>query len=540
MSASPDRSSYATAQQSHDGQPRYYFGAKNIQRVRDSTLLTSSQEEPDSSESTYSDERSICNAIKVTSSNEDRRSHESAYYMGPALEDGLARHIAMFIPLDSSSGSRSTTPHRHPKRTGRREGQVWWRTLMLSDHGPQRPKQPASDPSNDTMEAAVPEVTSDRRRNAFSLAALDMKGFSPTWPRPLAPAVRVHQPPYPPLQRMPTPPGLPSFNTPEAVYYSAQFLGAGNGGHSDISHPPNTNSPSSWATSWATSYSDAFRRFFGLPTPTELTNRRSVAGIGRADDGTIVQGRFPHRQSGHGIGTNRRLEDHPFHQIDLPSASLAEEGTSADADSEVASAKHSNLHSDRGPQLSILPSAGRPRPSSGDPLQSALPQSAAQRSRRLGNFAATSGIQHISPRQGTITSAATPTTSQIDSAQVLGAPYRRLPPSPLQSVLVQDSPNATDEEHTKEIPTVSEILAWLAVRFYMCCCLGYSCLHRFTEAQDPLEVTTSRETYTTARTRISAEEGSQSTGKTLLSSLIAPVYGLFHSCPRTPAQSTAP
>ncbi|KAJ5949021.1 hypothetical protein N7454_000605, partial [Penicillium verhagenii] len=51
----------------------------------------------------------------------------------------------------------------------------------------------------------------------------------------------------------------------------------------------------------------------------------SVIGIGRAPDGTVVQGRFPHRQSGHGTSLARQLDDHPFHNNNaLPTASISQ------------------------------------------------------------------------------------------------------------------------------------------------------------------------------------------------------------------------
>ncbi|PGG96459.1 hypothetical protein AJ79_09584 [Helicocarpus griseus UAMH5409] len=138
--------------------------------------------------------------------------------------------------------------------------------------------------------------------------------------------VEPTQPVYPPPVRSPTPPGLPSFGSPEAINYNAeqarrarllnQQASLAGGG---FQHPPTADDEEE--TSCCAS---GLRRLLGLPSCTTPRPPVLPAGtIARADDGTMVRGRFGARQSGHGIGagpTARGLESHPFHRSSLPAA----------------------------------------------------------------------------------------------------------------------------------------------------------------------------------------------------------------------------
>lgn len=250
----------------------------------DSSSLSPSQDNPGSSET-------IFNAIRVSTPNWSARRSGTAYDMGPVIEEGLAADIAMFIPADSSHDDQS-------RRGNKNADTAWCQSHMHSEQVSHR--------LADTQHA---------HRRAISLDTTDRNLPSPNWPRKLGSAVTTVQPPYPPPQRQPTPPGLPSFNTPEAVYCSAQFL-VGQNGRAGPQHSIPGNGQR------AASYGDTLRRFFGLSLSTETRAGiiPSAIGIGRAEDGTMVQGRFPYRQSGHGINLTRQLHDHPFHQDHLPAA----------------------------------------------------------------------------------------------------------------------------------------------------------------------------------------------------------------------------
>ncbi|KAL8900280.1 MAG: hypothetical protein Q9192_001152 [Flavoplaca navasiana] len=108
-----------------------------------------------------------------------------------------------------------------------------------------------------------------------------------------------------PPERMPTPPGLPTFNTPEAINYRL---------------------PSPQLT-----FREKFRRH---PTPEEITYHRQTAHLPpgvvmRGEGGELIRGRW--RQgglSGHtGYGNQGALDSHPFNRA--PMAGIASEADDA-------------------------------------------------------------------------------------------------------------------------------------------------------------------------------------------------------------------
>ena len=114
-----------------------------------------------------------------------------------------------------------------------------------------------------------------------------------------------HQPSYPLPEREPTPPGLPSFGSPEAVDLLAQQA-------QGVDRPPRVWLRQAGGLDLCTS----------SPRPNEQQRRVSLpAGfVARADDGTFVRGRFGSRVSGHGVGggvggAGRGLESHPWHRM---------------------------------------------------------------------------------------------------------------------------------------------------------------------------------------------------------------------------------
>lgn len=142
------------------------------------------------------------------------------------------------------------------------------------------------------------------------------------------------QPTLPPPRRIPTPPGLPSFGSPEAMRYRqpSRFSHGRRSSSQSSQQLPQTRAEGT-ADARGNSGSGAFpsrggslRRFllsWVEPQPAPL-----VPGVvGRAEDGTLVRARFGTRQSGHGIGAgpgSRGLQAHPFHRRTLPVARINE------------------------------------------------------------------------------------------------------------------------------------------------------------------------------------------------------------------------
>ncbi|PGH02042.1 hypothetical protein GX51_04854 [Blastomyces parvus] len=144
--------------------------------------------------------------------------------------------------------------------------------------------------------------------------------------------VEPTQPLYPPPVRSPTPPGVPSFGSREAIHYNPT--------HANRSRPSNHQAPASRRGTQQNLAADdeeddsccasGLKRLFGLPSCMGARQPALPTGaIARADDGTMVRGRFGARQSGHGVGagpTSRGLESHPFHRSSLPTARVKDAG----------------------------------------------------------------------------------------------------------------------------------------------------------------------------------------------------------------------
>ncbi|KAL8716899.1 MAG: hypothetical protein Q9225_005810 [Loekoesia sp. 1 TL-2023] len=111
-------------------------------------------------------------------------------------------------------------------------------------------------------------------------------------------------PQYDPPERMPTPPGLPKFNTPEAINYRLP-------------------SPQ-------LSFREKFRR---RPTPEQIEYRRQTSHLPpgvvmRGENSELIRGRW--RQGGHsghtGYGTQGALENHPFNRAPMAQIAGEDEG----------------------------------------------------------------------------------------------------------------------------------------------------------------------------------------------------------------------
>lgn len=427
---------------------------------------------------------SIYNAIRVPTPSHSVRRSGTAYDMGPLMEEGLAANVAMFISSDSSDDP-SSTQHRPPQYGGKTVETVWWRSHMGSDQVSHRPPYSSS----------LLADTQHSRRRAISLDATTNNCSDPNWPGNLGSAVKTVRPLYPPPKRSPTPPGLPSFNTPEAVHCSSQILvgqGGQNGRRQGI---PGER---------ATSYGDFFRGFFGLSHssgPGQGSPR--PVGIGRAEDGTLVLGRFPYRHSGHGTYMARQLQDHPFHQNALPVAECESEIHRDESDLEAANTKETETLSRSRRRVRILtpPSIRRLWPTSNGPSTSIPENVALVRARNPTRPVSLLGLRQTSPRLD-VPSRASPSTGEVESSvQGVGLMGARDPsiPAQLQSVLEQNRSEERVNPASRGQHAVSDAVFWLPSQLYAHCCLGNHCVHESREDLEALDVVASGDTYTTAR-----------------------------------------
>ncbi|CAG7920994.1 unnamed protein product [Penicillium olsonii] len=275
-----------------------FFSASQSLRRKRPVASDSTSPYLDSLGSAQSDEASIFDAIRVVTPTPDKQSlrfYASLNQASHVHERGLAVNLARFVPTDPQASFVVSDLPTQRQISGSNQGD---HRKILSDqnwHAP-RPRKPGPGPAS----LRAPRYL---HRKAVSLGGTD-NPRGPRWPGPAQPAIVLVQPRYPPPERSPTPPGLPSFGSPEAMRYSARFLMRDTGARARGNVGPDPQ---------RSSYSEAIRRFFGLSTPTPRVDMRSVTGIGRAEDGTMVQGRFPVRQSGHGTNVVRSLHDHPFH-----------------------------------------------------------------------------------------------------------------------------------------------------------------------------------------------------------------------------------
>ncbi|KAF7713682.1 Uncharacterized protein PECH_000613 [Penicillium ucsense] len=247
----------------------------------------------------WSDEKDIYNASVVDASNRNSRQCESDYRMAPVLEEGMAANIAMFIPAPSSNGSPLSTLNRNYQKRGR----VPASTLLCRDQAL------SEQHTGIRVQTAQTTHRAHAHRKAISLDNVPQQRPR-NWPGKPGQAIMPNRPQYPAPRRVPTPPGLPSFNTPEACRLASQFLlRESDRAGGTVNHGNNLGRS-------LNSYGDAIRRFFGWSTTANPQNTsQRYAGIGRADDGTIVHGRLPFRQSGHNVNMARNIHDHPFAQI---------------------------------------------------------------------------------------------------------------------------------------------------------------------------------------------------------------------------------
>ncbi|CAG8904901.1 unnamed protein product [Penicillium egyptiacum] len=502
--------------QSSNAHSQSFSASQNLRRgKRHDSDSISAYDNPDSSESVLSDERSIYNAIRVTTPSESSpRFYASFAHENPVHEQGLAVNLARFVSTDSQDDQ---TPIHVPARRGKRQrivGKLGDHTKLLSDQCWQATHRSRRALSRTT---SVPEPHRSSHRKAVSLGEGSIR--RPRWPGGLGPAVATVQPRYPPPQRTPTPPGLPSFGTSEAMTISQRFMIPDNGARSRANLQgggPASGQPSS--------YGDTLRRLFGLPSSASQANGISVNGIGRAEDGTLVQGRFPHRQSGHGMHVGRPLQDHPFHQRNLPIAHHEAAGTSHDPYIEAAHTKGGLGGSPSRRVQPVTRSSSRPFPSNPAPA-------VVNRPPRPRATALLSLSHNLAASDG-------PTVSAESSAQGTRATGDHLPPNPsrLHSAFTMAvCGGGADEGSHASTPVCPDILSWVKFHTCLCCCSG-----SHEESDDSLGVTSSRDTYVTAQSQVSptASQNENSEENTRLHSFqewISSLYGVMFPTLVSPA-----
>ncbi|KAJ5476393.1 hypothetical protein N7475_002122 [Penicillium sp. IBT 31633x] len=511
--------------QSSSPNSQFFSASQSVRRgkrpCRSDSL--SPYDDPESSDSIQSDEKSIFNAIRVTTPDDTSpRFYGSLAQENPVHEQDLAVNMARFVPSGSQDDQSPTNELIRRGRPLRMAGNLEHHAKLLSDQywqGKCRPGLPFGGTTS------VPDPPRAVHRKAVSLGVNDRNTPRPRWPGNLGPAIMTAQPWYPPPKRTPTPPGVPSFGTPEAMRYSAQFLMPANGTRTTAVSARGGASDDHRGSS----YGDAIRRFFCLSSASRSSGF-SIRGIGRAEDGTIVQGRFPYRQSGHGTNIGRPLHEHPFHQRNLPVAH-AESADITRHGNEAARAKGGLGQSpSRHVQPPVNSSSRRHSPSSGRALSfPSNPESARNFPRQPRANAIFGMSRNLSGSNVTSTSA--PSASPVEpSVQGTRANGDHLPstPSRLHSVFTMAARGSGADEPPPPVMTVcQDVFSRIKVQTCLCCS---SENHEEPDNSDPLGEITSQETYATARSQISPA-GSQTAeieGNTRLHKLqawISSVYG---------------
>ncbi|KAB8254198.1 hypothetical protein BDV32DRAFT_157148 [Aspergillus pseudonomiae] len=331
-----------------------------------------------------------------------------------------------------------------------------------------------------------------RHRKTASVNDADAKVKASRWLGSIASPASPVLPTYPPPVRMPTPPGLPSFGSEEAVRCSARLP--------VHSAPSNGQSQQRGRCSNAAdgnrveSYGESLRRFFGISSLSAFRSTGRECTVVRAVDSTVVQGRFPHRHSAHGVGANGRLHDHPFHRRNLSMAQCGgiDEGGGAAVQTRPSDTEHCS-HIKR--QNSIHPGNHLPVP----------------RPQHISSS--------ISPGPSCSVTTQSATTSNSADGRALEPGARRTLVMDMSAILAAE-PSGCSPTQTRSTaePSIHEGCVtldgqrgrWLQasniVNYYFCCCGGAR------NEQDTIVYvnTASNDTYATARSRVSDDSAAPS------------------------------
>ncbi|KAL4882021.1 hypothetical protein BJY04DRAFT_217715 [Aspergillus karnatakaensis] len=305
----------------------------------------------------------------------------------------------------------------------------------------------------------------------------------PGWPKNIKSPVSPTLPEFPPPVRSPTPPGLPSFGTEEARSYDFR-IGA---------RPPDPSHSES-----------LLRRLFQRGVSPPQGSQQPPPRV-YAEDGTAVLGSFPQRQSGHGTSGSKGIDNHPFHQRNLPVAQY--DGTSAEAiePSSVASADSYWERGEATLQWLLSDRARRRSPPDSTPSNPALPPLGGSVRRPDSYQTCVSGVQepntqgrNVRPGQSTL------------ADQCFLAPTQ----SAVPTIAQEGGGTGDDATNNKQYPSLGKQFMEGA-RYVLCCCRG---AEEEPEAPRPNPInttitattatttnTTTQDTYVTARDQTSNE-----------------------------------
>ena len=279
-------------------------------------------------------------------------SENNPYYQHPDTQPGSynqwhATRLDPIIERNSPSSFRTSTPLPRVSASPARQPHVVQSQDSIRSihppHGPDPiPKQRTSDTPQHFRSLSLNDVDTSPKtiKCCPSLPSQHVPSSSSTTSQILDrifpfPAMPLH-PTYDPPHRVPTPPGIPSFGTREALALRldpprsetssifgrpripAESLNSGS--------PPlrKSNEQPQSPTQARSLPMDMFQRIMGLNRPvpapplTSSTDAERTAPIpahvqalARAPDGTYVRGAFGSRMSGHGVG-RRGLVGHPY------------------------------------------------------------------------------------------------------------------------------------------------------------------------------------------------------------------------------------
>ena len=265
--------------------------------------------EIDSSESVPSSHSSIFEALYCSPSSENAEGKPSwigTFITGGSRNNSVGSEDGIMVEQSITMESPPIRSTHHPTPLEPIIEQKSYSTLrpQLSFSVRQKPSLPLLEKQESTIE--VKDTPSARRKLSFSLDDLTVfkrpsrffknsssSASSNAIPQPDTevkyPTIPAGQPP----PRMPTPPGLPTFNTPAA---SAYRLPSPSSSFRDLFRLHRTPEESNWLAQTS-----------GLPP----------GAVMRAEDGTIVRGRWRPTQSGHTghvrATRDRGMAGHPLH-----------------------------------------------------------------------------------------------------------------------------------------------------------------------------------------------------------------------------------
>jgi hypothetical protein len=258
----------------------------------------------------------------------------------PRLNTQAIQHFSIDAELDNNASTTQRPSYRHPD----------WSATKTPFNRRSFSENDASCLHLPTWKGKSPPYKEYQSDSSSSSEELFRTRCLAIWPPyPLKPR-------YPPVERLPTPPGLPAFGTQEAVeLLQVPGTRSAPARHTqgrpstrpglpatvteEVPLPPITPTLRPIDRSNSTKGKSITRRIihgFCRSSSRELRGVEArrvslpVGFVARADDGTLVRGRFGARNSGHGVGARPGrqsvgLEGHPFHRLAPAERTLEEE-----------------------------------------------------------------------------------------------------------------------------------------------------------------------------------------------------------------------